>query len=135
MKKKENDSDVNVEEYLENWLDKFIERLVYKKALDKAIGVAIVGAFDDPIIEQNTPDLTPLEFIQSWAEMFNTPELKPCPFCGGSPVFSENKENETLPQSWCILCLDRKCPLDTMTLDYPSKQEAAKAWNTRGNNE
>jgi len=87
------------------------------------------------LCKKNTPDLTPLEFIQSWAEMFNTPELKPCPFCGGSPLFSENKENETLPQSWRILCLDRKCPLDTMTLDYPSKQEAAKAWNTRGNNE
>ena len=60
-----------------------------------------------------------------------TEKLKPCPFCGSSPILSENDGNETLPQSWCVLCLDTKCPLDIMTLDYPSKQEAAKAWNTR----
>lgn len=132
MKKKENDSDVNVEEYLENWLDKFIERLVYKKALDKAIGVAIVGAFDDPIIEQNTPELTPLEFIQSWAEMFNTPELKPCPFCGSSPCFFEYQQKDT-SSFWVVKCANYNCPINIVTFRYPNKQEAAKAWNTRRN--
>lgn len=121
----------NLEQEFFEALKTVITRLSDPIAVTRSLWVKGLIERSEKLCKQNTPELTPLEFIQSWAEMFNTPELKPCPFCGGSPILSENKENETLPQSWYVQCLNHKCPLEIMTLDYPSKKEAAKAWNTR----
>lgn len=49
-------------------------------------------------------------------------ELKPCPFCGGSPEIISDKSNE----SHYISCLD--CRASTM---YSYKIDIIKAWNTR----
>lgn len=49
-------------------------------------------------------------------------ELKPCPFCGGTPIVSGC--DDTL---WSVIC--KKC---AASIDYnETKQEAIEAWNRR----
>lgn len=49
-------------------------------------------------------------------------KLKPCPFCGGTPIVSGC--DDTL---WSVIC--KKC---AASIDYnETKQEAIEAWNSR----
>lgn len=55
-------------------------------------------------------------------------ELKPCPFCGGTPrVFSHN--NEWIGRTWHIECLDDNCGCGTC--HHESEKIAATVWNRR----
>ena len=59
-----------------------------------------------------------------------TERLKPCPFCGGSPVFIDtcypaNFDNKPF---YLIACYE--CPVSPMILET-SKEHAIKTWNTR----
>ena len=59
-----------------------------------------------------------------------TEGLKPCPFCGESPAFTDacyrnNSDNKTL---YIIACYE--CPVSPMILET-SKELAIKTWNTR----
>ncbi len=57
-----------------------------------------------------------------------TDDLKPCPFCGGTPrVFSHN--NEWIGRTWHIECLDDNCGCGTCHHD--SKAIAVTVWNRR----
>ena len=48
---------------------------------------------------------------------------KPCPFCGGTAVISNNENGKHF-----ICCNNCECYLDK---EFKSKEEAIEAWNTR----
>lgn len=53
-------------------------------------------------------------------------ELKPCPFCGGEAKYMETMEGIFI--SRFVTCT--KCGIETKR-NYPRKNGAIKAWNTR----
>lgn len=52
-------------------------------------------------------------------------ELKPCPFCGGTPKISEYK------RKWSIECRSDYCGLVVETSYFRSLEDAIEEWNTR----
>ena len=60
-----------------------------------------------------------------------TPELKPCPFCGHEAELSYcGEENQPDPycESWTAICVHCGCDPASYFLD---KQKAVEVWNTR----
>jgi len=59
-----------------------------------------------------------------------TPELKPCPFCGGTEIHFGPME---APGAWMVGCNNYDCPLgvDSVTVEFGTPEKAAAAWNTR----
>lgn len=57
--------------------------------------------------------------------MSSTPELKPCPFCGGEVIIANNYEYDTT--TYMALCKD--CRASSCICDTP--EEAAEEWNRR----
>ena len=57
-----------------------------------------------------------------------TEKLKPCPFCGGLPKFYEIYTNGA--KVWKVMC-GKRVDCCAILNDYSTKEEAAKAWNTR----
>lgn len=58
--------------------------------------------------------------------------LKPCPFCGGkakTEFLDVDKSNEKIHSAFCVDddCVGSNC----MWADFPTKEDAIKAWNTR----
>ena len=53
-------------------------------------------------------------------------ELKPCPFCGEQPEAEWVTHNSVKPDSVMIYCC-------YVSMDKPNEEAAAKAWNTRAN--
>lgn len=135
----------------------------------------IITRLDDPIAltralwlegllersKQDTPELTPLEFLQSWHEAqkeIAAQVLKPCPFCGGSAALVKPEkradewrlhcEDNTCPtastslsftivktkklaEQWRIRCKNNICPFIATSISFPTELHAVKAWNTR----
>jgi len=58
-------------------------------------------------------------------------ELKPCPFCGGVPIYKEYNNNIWGRGKWWYLECDNDDCLDVFSAGYNTKKEAAKHWNTR----
>ena len=52
------------------------------------------------------------------------PVLKPCPFCGRGLMFIERSADNSRCYIVCVHC-------GSSTGNYPNKEEAIKAWNTR----
>ena len=85
-----------------------------------------IRGFDDILSKEST------DSIERFGEKM-TEGLKPCPFCGGSPVFTDtgypnNLENKAF---YIIACYE--CPVSPMILET-SKEYAIKTWNTRVEN-
>lgn len=60
-----------------------------------------------------------------------TPELKPCPFCGGEgKIIDLGFFN--LPSSYGVCCLNCSCATYQF---FDTEGEAAEAWNRRVSNE
>ncbi len=57
-------------------------------------------------------------------EAKSTPELKPCPFCGGAPKLFIGAVEFTDAEVHCGNC-------GSVSGNYPTKAEAIAAWNTR----
>ena len=55
-----------------------------------------------------------------------TPELLPCPFCGGKA-----KLDGAVNKVFWIRCNNKDCEVGCITCDFETKAEAIKAWNTR----
>ena len=56
-----------------------------------------------------------------------TPELLPCPFCGGQAGLFDNKSN---PRK-SIMCLSKDCWIRPVTQVYYQAESAIEAWNSR----
>lgn len=56
-------------------------------------------------------------------------ELKPCPFCGGEPQYSEFQDVLTGEVLADIMC-SANCLVYPVIFEHP-KDEAVAAWNTR----
>lgn len=55
------------------------------------------------------------------------PELKPCPFCGG-----EARVRATVDGRYAAECTnDRTCAVWAVTVGFPTKAGAVRAWNKR----
>ena len=54
--------------------------------------------------------------------------LAPCPFCGGMPYFYEIYSDGR--KVWKVMC-GKRVDCCAILNDYSTKEEAAKAWNTR----
>ena len=52
-------------------------------------------------------------------------KLKPCPFCGETPVDFGSKGE------YRICCIETPCAINPSTTGYYSKQQAISAWNER----
>lgn len=65
--------------------------------------------------------------------MKKTPQLKPCPFCGGKAKF-ENCGDPGKFADWDVVCTEcgilALCPGEEPGM-VTTKEEAAKAWNRR----
>ena len=59
-----------------------------------------------------------------------TERLKPCPFCGESPVFIDTCYPTNLDNKPFYLIACYECPVSPMILET-SKEHAVKTWNTR----
>ena len=58
-----------------------------------------------------------------------TPNLKPCPFCGGEASFSDPMH--AIP-GFQIGCMDREgCDFSPYSLIFKTEDEAVAAWNKR----
>ena len=55
-----------------------------------------------------------------------TPELLPCPFCGGKA-----KLDGAVNKVFWIRCNNKDCEVGCITCDFETKAEAIKAWNKR----
>lgn len=53
------------------------------------------------------------------------PELKPCPFCGKKP-----RVVGVVPQIY-IACVNEKCPVNSETIFFQTREKAIEAWNRR----
>ena len=62
-----------------------------------------------------------------------TPELKPCPFCGGPAGFEECTPEQFPHTTWSVGCRNENedCIATQMIASFSRKEEAAKAWNQR----
>ena len=64
--------------------------------------------------------------------MTDTPELKPCPFCGGDAFASDGFWFEGDWEWPSVSCLDRKCGCKKQAVRHPwTLADAIAAWNTR----
>ena len=59
-----------------------------------------------------------------------TERLKPCPFCGGSPVFIDTCHPANFDEKPFYLIACYECPISPMILET-SKEYVIKTWNTR----
>lgn len=57
-----------------------------------------------------------------------TPELKPCPFCGGA---GEKTPHSEVPDLVIVGCADSDCIGHAAAYDFADLASAAKCWNTR----
>lgn len=57
-------------------------------------------------------------------------KLKPCPFCGKTPVRSWIIHASGEKQ-WYIYCDNQDCPIQPTTPAYTNKGSDIKAWNKR----
>lgn len=56
--------------------------------------------------------------------------LKKCPFCGGEATVAYLEKEDV----WYVDCAleFHECPCIPSTWHYPTKEQAIRAWNTRG---
>lgn len=59
------------------------------------------------------------------SELEPEPKPKPCPFCGKEPRIYGDK-----PQAY-IACVNEKCPVNSETIFFQTREEAIEAWNRR----
>ena len=59
-----------------------------------------------------------------------TEGLKPCPFCGESPAFTDTCYSDNLDNKAFYIIACYECPVSPMILET-SKEHAIKTWNTR----
>ena len=56
--------------------------------------------------------------------------LKPCPWCGNTPILKHEKLGGH--NFWSVECKnEEECPVILVTHDSETKDEAIEAWNTR----
>lgn len=62
-----------------------------------------------------------------------TPELKPCPFCGGTEIHIGPMDPLGAWECWEVGCNNDDCPLeaDSVKVALGTPEKAAAAWNTR----
>ena len=62
-----------------------------------------------------------------------TPELKPCPFCGGTEIHIGPMDQPSAWGCWVVGCNNYDCPLDvdSVKVEFGTPENAAAAWNTR----
>ena len=60
----------------------------------------------------------------------NTPELKPCPFCGAAANL-ETITDVFHRTAYMAVCGDDGCPVHPASDPFADPTEAATAWNTR----
>lgn len=62
-----------------------------------------------------------------------TPELKPCPFCGGTEIHIGPMDPPSAWEYWEVGCNNDDCPLDadSVKVELGTPEKAAAAWNTR----
>ncbi|MBR6029195.1 MAG: Lar family restriction alleviation protein [Clostridia bacterium] len=65
-----------------------------------------------------------------------TPELKPCPFCGGeATVFVVGVPKGIHPDDVTVMyevdCENKNCEVSVCTMLYETKEKAAEVWNRR----
>ena len=62
-----------------------------------------------------------------------TPELKPCPFCGGTEIHIGPMDSPSAWECWVVGCNNCDCPLDvdSVKVELGTPEKAAAAWNTR----
>lgn len=61
--------------------------------------------------------------------MPNELKLRECPFCGETPKFI------SYGKGWCVECRSNTCFIAPETVTCATKEEAAKEWNRRANDE
>ena len=61
----------------------------------------------------------------------NERELKPCPFCGSTPMLRRGKTDEW----YHVECGNRECPIYVETRRFYTQEEAIEVWNRRASNE
>jgi Lar family restriction alleviation protein len=61
----------------------------------------------------------------AWLEFLYKPELKPCPFCGGTPVMTDNVDLKVL-HTYCV-----KCSCGVRLASATSERVAVEQWNQR----
>ena len=66
-----------------------------------------------------------------------SPELKPCPFCGGAAmVRSSIPGGLGNPRIWYVCCENAGCPVQPSQMSTrSSEREAIAAWNSRAGEE
>ncbi|MDL5055876.1 Lar family restriction alleviation protein [Geitlerinema calcuttense] len=57
--------------------------------------------------------------------------LRPCPFCGSSASFTEDKSPSRDKIVWLVGCDNEDCPAMPLLCGNARKIDAAKAWNSR----
>lgn len=69
--------------------------------------------------------------------------LKPCPFCGGEATTYGRKiignykgDREHICEDWIVRCTNSECFMSGLLIDaffdeFPTEEEAIKAWNHR----
>ena len=65
-----------------------------------------------------------------------SPDVKPCPFCGQKPVIQRDFRypgNRSTPvRAYTVICTTSRCPIEEADNTYfLTKKEAILAWNTR----
>ena len=61
----------------------------------------------------------------AWLELQRKPKLKPCPFCGGTPVMTDNVDLKVL-HTYCV-----KCSCGARFASATSERVAVEQWNRR----
>lgn len=62
-------------------------------------------------------------------------ELKPCPFCGSTPVLVDFKPyGEKCASMYKVECTNENCMCKPDTYEYLLEEKAIDAWNRRADN-
>lgn len=61
------------------------------------------------------------------------PDLLPCPFCGGTEIYTVPMEHPSVGEYWMVGCNNSDCPMDTdrVKIEGGTLEKAAAVWNTR----
>lgn len=61
----------------------------------------------------------------------NERDLKPCPFCGGTPTMRDVDIKALGGTGYCVECMNEDCMVNVCTRRFDTEDEAIEAWNQR----